>query len=104
MSKNNDCFELGILAGVVGGLVAGILFAPQKGEDSRMKVKNAIKNFNEQYGDEIESKKNLLSNKLDILKYNLERKLRILVNKSRAKKLKKAKELENECYFCSEMN
>ncbi|MFQ8626655.1 MAG: YtxH domain-containing protein [Candidatus Gastranaerophilaceae bacterium] len=42
MSKNKSfMFGMGLLAGVVGGIVAGVLLAPQSGEESRRELKEA---------------------------------------------------------------
>jgi len=99
MSDKNDVFEIGLVAGLVGGVIAGILFAPESGNNSRKKIKDAVKNFNEQHGDEIEDAKKQLSITFDVLRYNIERKFRILANKTRAKKMRKAKELEGDYEF-----
>lgn len=99
MSEKNDFFEVGLVAGLIGGVVAGILFAPESGSSSRRKIKDAVRNFNEQHGEEIEDAKKQLSITYDVLKYNIERKFRILANKTRAKKMRKAKELEGDYEF-----
>ena len=98
MSKN-DIFEKGLMAGVVVGVIAGILFAPQSGDKSRKKLKKVVDNFNEQYGDDIKDAKKQLSISCDVLRYNIERQFRILANKVRAKRLRKAKELEGDYEF-----
>lgn len=42
MSKNKSLmFGMGLLAGVVGGLIAGVLYAPKSGEESRRQIKDA---------------------------------------------------------------
>ena len=42
MSKNKSfMFGMGLLAGVVGGLIAGVLYAPKPGEESRRELKEA---------------------------------------------------------------
>ena len=42
MSKNKTfAFAMGLIAGVVGGLVAGVLYAPKSGEESRRELKDA---------------------------------------------------------------
>ena len=37
MSKNKSSlmFGMGLIAGVIGGIVAGVLYAPKSGEESR---------------------------------------------------------------------
>ena len=50
---NSFGFAMGILAGVVGGIGAGILLAPKSGEESRKDVKEAFDNLREKYSPEI---------------------------------------------------
>ena len=40
MCKKNEslCFGLGLMAGVIGGIVAAVLYAPKSGEESRKEV------------------------------------------------------------------
>ena len=99
MSKNNDCFEIGLAAGIIGGLIAGILFAPDEGEKSREKILTAVKNFHEEHDDEIEDAKNNISKAFDYLVYNVECQFRKLVNRIRARRLRRAKELEDEYMY-----
>ena len=48
MSKNKSfMFAMGLIAGVVGGLVAGVLYAPKSGEESRRELKDAACEFYE---------------------------------------------------------
>jgi gas vesicle protein len=49
MSKNKAfAFGMGLLAGVVGGIIAGVLYAPKPGEESRRELKEAAeKLYNE---------------------------------------------------------
>ena len=44
MCKKDDSFNfaMGILAGMVGGVIAGILFAPKPGVESRKELKETI--------------------------------------------------------------
>lgn len=99
MSDKNDLFEIGLAAGIIGGLITGVLLAPESGNSSRKKIKDAVKNFNEVHGEEIEDAKKKLSVSFDLLKYNIEKKFRTLANKTRAKRLRKAKELEGDYEF-----
>lgn len=99
MSQKKDCFEIGLAAGVIGGLIAGILFAPEEGSVSRQKVKNAIENFQEEHGDEIEDAKNQITRTFDLLMYNVERQFRKIVSHVRARRLRRAKELEDDYMF-----
>ena len=64
MSKedNSVAFGVGLLAGVIGGVVAAILYAPKSGEETRKNVENAVSNLAEKYTPEIqEAKKQALT-------------------------------------------
>ena len=95
MSKNKSLmFGMGLLAGVVGGIIAGVLYAPKSGEESRRQIKEAACEFYEKNSPAIkEAKKQALEN-IDLMKYKLERQLRKFNNMVKSRKLQKAKELE----------
>lgn len=95
MSENKSfMFGMGLLAGVVGGIVAGVLLAPKPGEESRKELKEtAIKLYEENSPAINEAKKQAMEN-IDLMKYKLERQLRKFNNMVKSKKLLKAKELE----------
>ena len=95
MSKNKSfMFGMGLLAGVLGGLVAGVLYAPKPGEESRRELKEAACELYEKNSPAIkEAKKQALEN-VDLMKYKLERQMRKFSNMIKSKKLLKAKELE----------
>ena len=66
MSKGN--VAVGLLAGLAAGTVLGILFAPEKGSDTRKKIaskgKDSLEDLKAKYNDAID----LLSSKLDKVK------------------------------------
>ena len=56
MCKKDDSsfgFAMCILAGVVGGIIAGVLLAPKSGEESRKELKEKIDNLYEKYSPEV---------------------------------------------------
>ena len=56
MSKNKDKsfdFAMGILAGVIGGIAAGVLFAPRSGEESRHEILKTVDELKCKYSPEI---------------------------------------------------
>ncbi len=56
MCRKDDssfCFAMGILAGVAGGIIAGVLFAPKPGAESRRELKEAFDEFKEKYSPEV---------------------------------------------------
>lgn len=99
MSKNKSLmFGMGLIAGVIGGIVAGVLYAPKSGEESRKQLKEAACELYEKHSPAInDAKKQALEN-IDLMKYKLERQLRKFNNMIKSKKLLKAKELEKDNY------
>lgn len=93
--KNSTSFGLGLLAGVVGGIIAGVLYAPKSGEKSRKELKEIIDDFNEKHSPEINDAKKQAFETIDLVKYKLERQYRKLSHMLKSKKLQKAKELED---------
>ena len=95
MSKNKTfAFAMGLIAGVVGGLVAGVLYAPKSGEESRRELKDAACELYEKNSPAIKDAKKQALENIDLMKYKLERQFRKINNMVKSKKLLKAKELE----------
>ena len=92
--KDDFSFGIGILAGVVGGVVAGILLAPKKGEDSCKDVELTIKNLIETQAPNVKSEKKQALDAIDLVKYKIEKKIKSLSNALKSEKLEKAKKLE----------
>lgn len=96
MSKNKSfMFGMGLLAGVVSGIVAGVLFAPKPGEESRRELKDAACELYEKHSPAIKEAKKQALESVDLMKYKLERQLRKFNNMVKSRKLLKAKELES---------
>ena len=94
--KSSICFGLGLLAGVIGGLVAGVLYAPCSGEEMREKVKNTICDLAEKHSPAVNEAKKQALESIDLLKYKLERQYKKFSNMIKSKKMRIAKELEEE--------
>ena len=92
--KSSIGFGLGLLAGVFGGIIAGILYAPCPGSEMREKVKNTVCDLAEKYSPEVNEAKKQALESVDLLKYKLERQYKKLSNVIKSKKMRKAKELE----------
>ena len=98
MSKEDNssiCFGLGLLAGVLGGITAGILFAPCPGEEMRAKVKDTVSDLAEKYSPEVQEAKKQALESIDLIKYNLEKQYKKFGNMLKSKKMRRAKELED---------
>lgn len=96
--KNSTSFGLGLLAGVIGGIITGILYAPKPGEKSRNELKEVIENFAEKHSPEINEAKKQAMESIDLVKFKLERQYRKLSHMLKSRKLQKAKELEDTEY------
>ncbi len=96
MSKDKSfAFAMGLIAGVVGGIAAGVLFAPKSGEESRKELKDAACEFYEKHSPEINNAKKQALESVDLMKYKIERQFRKFNNMLKSKKLLKAKALES---------
>lgn len=94
--KNNSIsFGMGLLAGVVGGILAGVLYAPKPGEESRKELKEVVADLAEKHSPEVKEAKKQALESIDLVKYKLERQYRKLNHMLKSKKLQKAKELED---------
>ena len=100
MSKedNSISFGIGLLAGVLGGVVAAILFAPKSGAETREDIKNCVNDFAEKHAPEIKEAKKQALESLDMMKYKIEKQYNKINSHIKAKKMAKAKELEDRTY------
>ena len=100
MGKNNNSisFGLGLFAGVIGGILAGVLYAPKPGEESRKELKVAAEELAQKHSPEVKDAQKQALESIDLVKYKVERQYRKLNHVLKAKKLQKAKELEDTDY------
>ncbi len=100
MSKedNSISFGLGLLAGVLGGIALGILYAPKSGEETRKDVEKVIVDIAEKHAPEIEEAKRQALTSIDVMKYNFEKEYNKINNSIKAKQMAKAKEKEYTDY------
>jgi len=100
MSKNNNSISFGLwlLAGVVGGIVAGVLYAPKPGEESRKELKDVAVDLAQKHSPEVKDAQKQALESIDLVKYKVERQYRKLNHVLKSKKLQKAKELEDTEY------
>lgn len=100
MSKEDSslAFGLGLLAGVLGGVTAAILYAPKSGAETREDVKNFVNDFAQRHAPEIKEAKKQALESLDVMKYKLEKQYNKINEHLKAKQMAKAKELEDRSY------
>lgn len=100
MSKddNSIIFGMGLLAGILGGVTAAILFAPKSGKETREELKNFVNDFAEKHAPEIKEAKKQALESLDMMKYKLEKQYNKINEHIKAKQMAKAKEMEDRSY------
>ena len=98
-NKASIGFGVGLLLGVIGGIVAGVLYAPRSGEEMRAKVKDTVCDLAEKYSPEVNDAKKQALESIDLLRYKLEKQYKKFGNMLKSKKMRKAKELESESNF-----
>ena len=97
--KSSIGFGVGLILGVLGGIAAGVLYAPKPGEEMREKVKDTVCDLAEKYSPEVKEAKKQALESIDLLRYKLEKQYKKVANTLKSKKMRKAKELESESNF-----
>ena len=95
---NSLCFAIGILAGVVGGIAAGILFAPKSGEESRRELKDDYEDLMQKYSPEITNAKKQAMEMIKSSKEKIEDTYKKFNDNIKAQKLAHAKNCEIDVY------
>ena len=100
MSKEDSSisFGVGMLLGVVGGVIAAILYAPKSGEETRKDVENVVTDMDQKYAPEIQEAKRQALTSIDVMRYKLEQKYNKINESIKAKQIAKAKEKEYSDY------
>ena len=96
--KSSVGFGIGLIAGMVGGLAAGVLLAPKSGEASREKLKTALCELIQKHSPAVQDAKKQAFESIDLLRYKLESQYKKFNNMLKSKKMQKAKELESSEY------
>lgn len=91
---NSVSFGIGMLLGVVGGVIAAILYTPKSGEETRKNVENVITDIAQKYTPEINEAKRQALTSIDVMRYRLEQQYNKINDNIKAKQLAKAKEKE----------
>ena len=92
---NSISFGLGMLIGVVGGVIAAVLYAPKSGEETRKELGDAIMDAAQKYTPEIREAKRQALTSIDVIRYRLEQQYNKINDSIKAKNLARAKEKEN---------
>lgn len=87
-----------MLLGVVGGVIAAILYAPKSGEETRKDVENVVTDMAQKYAPEIQEAKRQALTSIDVMRYKLEQKYNKINESIKAKQIAKAKEKEYSDY------
>lgn len=95
---NSVVFGLGLLVGIVGGVIAGVLYAPKSGEETRKDLQDAVVDFADKHTPEINEAKRQALTSIDVMKYKIEKKYNKISNMIKAKQLARAKERESVDY------
>lgn len=95
---NSFSFGVGLLLGVVGGVIAAVLYAPKSGEETRQDVENAITDIAQKYTPEIKEAKKQALTSIDVIRYRLEQQYNKISDAIKAKQLAKAKQKESTDY------
>lgn len=92
------CFAIGILAGVVGGIAAGLLYAPKPGKEFREDIKNTVIDMAEKYSPEIQKAKKQAIEMIQSSKCKIEEQYHNFLDNMKAQKLATAKNIETDVY------
>ena len=100
MSKEDSSisFGVGLLIGVVGGVIAAVLYAPKSGEETRKDVENVISDIAQKYTPEIKEAKKQALTSIDVMRYRLEQQYNKINETIKAKQIAKAKQKESTDY------
>ena len=96
--SNSIAFAMGILAGVAGGVLLGVVFAPKSGEESRKEVKEAFKTIVDKCNPEINKVKEQAIDVIKSTKYKIEAECKKIADNIKAEKLANAKKIETDVY------
>ncbi len=95
---NSIAFAMGILAGIAGGVLAGVIFAPKSGKESREDIKDAFKSVVAKCHPEINRVKNQAIDVIKNTKNKIEEECKKIAENIKAEKLANAKNIETDVY------
>ena len=95
---NSICSAIVILTGIVGGIAAGLLYAPKPGKEFREDIKNTVIDVAEKYSPEIQKAKKQAIDIIKSSKYKIESEYKNFLDNIKAQKLANAKNIETDVY------
>ena len=100
MSRDDSglLFGIGVLAGVTAGIIGGLLFAPQSGEETRKKIETRFNEMTDSCPC-IENIKKKTLEAIDVLQYKIEKVVKKIDESVKAKQLARAKEKEDSAVY-----
>ncbi len=98
MSRNTDdgifTFLAGMTLGVLGGAVAGLLFAPKSGDELRADTQNFVRTLPNRVNDELSNPNTRTREFIDKTRYNIESQVGKVKKDREAGRMAKAKQAE----------
>ena len=97
MSKEMDnsiSFGLGLLAGVIGGIIAAVMYAPKSGEETRADLVDKAVKIKRNLPKKIECAKKKSINSIEHTKASIENIIEDIQGSLRAQKMANAKKIE----------
>ena len=97
MSKERDnsiSFGLGLLAGVVGGIIAGVICAPKSGEETRADLADKVMQIKDNFPKKVECAKKKSLRSIEQTKASIENIIEDIQGSLRAQKMANAKKME----------
>ena len=95
-TENPIVFGLGLLAGIVGGIIAGVMLAPQSGEETRKDLANKAQSIKKKLPQKIESAKEKSLRSIERTAVSIENAITDVQNSLKAKKMANAKIMESK--------
>lgn len=100
MSRDDNAllFGIGILAGVTAGIVGGLLFAPQSGEETRKQLEERFNEISDNCPCVENARKQALE-AIDVLQFKIEKAVKKVEDSIKAKQMARAKEKEDSAVY-----
>ena len=98
MARDNDddisAFMLGLVAGLAGGAMMGVLFAPKSGDELREDINEVAQNLPRRLNDEMKNPQSRARSFIDRTRYNIESQVDRVKRDIEADRMARAKQAE----------